>query len=143
MYKTAVTYTDYNGDVRTEELYFNLNEPEFIRFDVRYPGGLTNFIPTLGVQMGKDGKAEFTPDADTNALFTFFEDLIKASYGVKSDDGKRFVKNEGEVGREFMETAAYASFFRQITSDSDSAAAFVNGVLSVMSIRGETPKTQN
>ena len=42
----------------------------------------------------------------------FFEDLIKKAYGVKSEDGRRFMKSE-EISRSFMESPAYEILFEE------------------------------
>ena len=48
--------------------------------------------------------------ADGGQIMEFFEDLIKKAYGVKSEDGRRFMKSE-EISRSFMESPAYEILF--------------------------------
>ncbi len=65
---------------------------------------------------------------DGKQLVTLFKEIIDKSYGVKSLDGKRFVKNQ-EVLDEFKQSEAYSDLFMELATNSDAAAAFVNGVL--------------
>ena len=58
----------------------------------------------------------------------FFENFIAKSYGVKSEDGRRFMKSE-EISRSFMETPAYEVLFEKLVTDDKYAADFVNDVM--------------
>ena len=55
------------------------------------------------------------------------KDFVLKAYGVKSDDGKRFIKND-EVRDSFAQTEAYSELFMELATDAGSAAAFVNGI---------------
>ena len=68
---------------------------------------------------------------DNPAIFKIFKELILKAYGVKSPDGKRFIKSE-EISTAFSQTEAYSKFFMELATNADAAAAFVNGI---------TPKT--
>ena len=50
------------------------------------------------------------------------------AYGVKSDDGKRFIKNE-RLREEFASSEAYSVLFMEIVTDADAAAKFINAVI--------------
>ena len=65
-----------------------------------------------------------------NKLIQFFEDLIKKAYGVKSEDGRRFMKSE-EISRSFMESPAYEILFEELVTNDKAAADFVNAVMNV------------
>ena len=43
MLKKTITYTDYNGNSRTEDFSFNLNEAELAEMVVSVDGGLTAY----------------------------------------------------------------------------------------------------
>ena len=57
-----------------------------------------------------------------------FKEIIKKAHGVKSKDGKRFIKNE-ETLSGFMDTEAYSELFMEIGFDADKASEFINGIL--------------
>jgi hypothetical protein len=87
---------------------------------------------------------------DTPSLIREFKKLILASYGKKSSDGKSFIKVDPETGArlsaDFAQSAAYDSLFMELATETDAAAAFVNGVIpkelleQVQTIQPETPK---
>jgi hypothetical protein len=116
MYKMSVTYTDYNGNERKEDHYFNLNKAELIRMETSVNGGYTEMINRI-IQA-----------QDTASLINLFEELIQKSYGIKTPDGKGFVKNQ-KILDEFMATEAYSEVYMKLVTDSDEAAKFVNGIV--------------
>ena len=116
MYVKTVEYEDYDGNKRKEDLYFHLTEAELFRTQVSTVGGFEELVERII-------KTRNVPE-----LMKVFEDLIHKSYGVKSPDGKRFIKNE-EVWNEFYESEAYSVFFMELLQNDVEAAKFVNGVI--------------
>ena len=116
MYKKTITYNDYNDLERTEDFYFNLSKAELMEMQLTTEGGFVEKIKAIA-------KAKDTP-----TLTKIFKNLILASYGEKSDDGKRFVKSD-EITKAFTETEAYSILFMELISDSESAAEFVNNII--------------
>ena len=57
-----------------------------------------------------------------------FKDLIIRAYGVKSLDGKRFIKND-EVRDEFVQSEAYSELFMELATNAESASEFINGII--------------
>ena len=68
--------------------------------------------------------------ADGGQIMEFFEDLIKKAYGVKSEDGRRFMKSE-EISRSFLESPAYEILFEELVTNDKAAADFVNAVMNI------------
>lgn len=116
MFKKKITYTDYNGQERTEDLYFNLSKSELIMLESTTPGGYTAMLQRI-----IDSK-------DNTQLMKIFTDLIKMSYGVKSDDGKHFVKND-QVVEDFLNSAAFDQMFTEFFTDENAAANFAKGII--------------
>lgn len=116
MIKKTITYTDYDGNERTEDFYFNLSKPELIEMQVSETGGLEKKIEKI------------SQEQDLKKIIELMKDIIKKSYGVKSDDGKRFIKNE-EVLNDFMQSEAYSELFMGLATDADAASEFINGIL--------------
>lgn len=116
MIKKTITYTDYNGTERTEDFYFNLNKREITVMELSIKGGLAEMIKRI------------VDAQDTPAIINVFEDLIQRSYGVKTPDGRGFVKRAEDL-ESFMATEAYSQLFMELATDADAAAAFVNGVV--------------
>ena len=116
MTKETITYTDLNGVERTEDFYFDLSKPEIVRMQVSEKGGYD--VQLKSIASGDNGAL----------IMEFFEKFIKNAYGVKSDDGRRFVKSE-EISKSFMETPAYEILFEKLVTNADAASNFVNRVL--------------
>ena len=116
MFKKTVTYEDYKGNTRTEDFYFNLNKAELVELELSTKGGLT-------VMMDRMIAAQ-----DNATLFKIFKDLVSKSYGVLSDDGRKFVKNQ-EVLDDFMQTEAYSIIFSELATNAEAAAEFFNNVI--------------
>ena len=116
MLKKTINYTDYNGNERTEDFYFNLTEAEILEMEMSKTGGLAESIQRI-VQA-----------QDTPAIIKVFKDLVLRAYGVKSPDGKRFIKND-LLREEFEQTEAYSKLFMELAFDSDKAAEFVNKIV--------------
>lgn len=116
MLKKVITYTDYDGNERTESFYFNLNEAELIEMELSAEGGLTQMIQKI--VESKDG----------TRIIKVFKDLIFKAYGEKSPDGKKFVKSE-ELSKNFSYTEAYNKLFMELATDEKAAADFVNGII--------------
>lgn len=116
MYNKTVTYKDYKGNTRTEDFYFNLNKAELVELELSTKGGLT-------VMMDRIIAAQ-----DNATLFKIFKDLVSKSYGVLSDDGRKFVKNQ-EVLDDFMQTEAYSIIFSELATNAEAAAEFFNNVI--------------
>ena len=120
MIKKTVTYTDYNGVERTENFYFNLSKAEVMEMEMSTEGGMAESI-----QKVVDAK-------DAPAIIRVFKDLVLKAYGVKSDDGRRFMKTKPAGTRyadDFKETEAYSQIFMELATDADAAAKFVNGIV--------------
>ena len=116
MLKKTITYTDYNGNPRTEDFYFNLNEAELAEMVVSVDGGLTAMIQRIVA--AQDGKQ----------IIATFKDIVLRAYGEKSPDGRRFIKNP-ELRDAFSQTEAYVKLFMELSTDHDAAAAFINGII--------------
>ena len=116
MIMQTITYTDYNGNERKENFFFNLSKAELIEMDASKKGGLSNYIQSI------------IEAQDVNQLMGLFKELIIKSYGVKSPDGKRFIKNQ-EVVDEFIQSEAYSELYVMLATDEQKATAFVNGII--------------
>ena len=116
MLKKTFTYTDYNGNERTEDFYFNLTKAEIMEMEMSTTGGLAEAIQRIV-------KAQDQP-----AIIKIFKDLVLRAYGEKSADGKRFIKSE-EITTGFSQTEAYSILFMELATDADAASKFVNGIV--------------
>lgn len=118
MLKKTIKFTDYNGNEREEDFYFNLTKAEIAEMNLSTAGGME--------QMLKDIIAA----QDMPKIAALFKDIILRAYGVKSADGRRFIKSK-DLSAEFSQTEAYSELYMEILSDQtgEVAAAFINGIL--------------
>ncbi len=121
MLKKAIRYVDFDGKEQEETLYFNLTEPEVVRLDVSFPGGLEAYINTLDEKVNPQD------------ILKLFEEVIRASYGEKSEDGRYFIKEEKAVNL-FYQSAAYSALFVELIKDAEKAAAFFNALLTTTTV---------
>lgn len=115
MYKITKTYEDFDGTSRTEDFYFNLTQAEIAEMQLTTDGGLDVYIKKI-----IDAK-------DNKSIILLFKELVLKAYGVKSDDGRRFVKTE-QVRDDFSQTQAYSDIFMELATDTDAASKFINGI---------------
>ena len=47
MLKKTITYTDYDGNQRTEDFFFNLSKAEVLEMEMGINGGMTKLIQRL------------------------------------------------------------------------------------------------
>lgn len=116
MLKKTITYKDYNGIERTEDFYFNLTQTELMKWDLKTPGGLAAKLEKI------------TQKFDVPSLTEFLEDLIDKSYGIKSEDGVRFIKDP-DLSKMFRQTEAYDQLFIELFSNEKKTSDFINGIL--------------
>lgn len=116
MYKETITYTGYDGKVRTGDFYFNLNKAEVIKLETSVKGGIAEELQNLI-------NAENTPE-----LMDIFQRIMDMSYGVRDVDGVHFYKRPSDL-EDFKATEAYSELYTKLATDDVAAAAFIKGVL--------------
>lgn len=116
MLKKEITYEDFDGNQVTDILYFNLNRTEMIEMEVSYEGGLEAALKRI------------IESKDNKNLIGEFKKIILASYGVKSEDGKRFIKND-KLREDFTQTAAFDALFMDLATNENAAANFIIGIV--------------
>ena len=120
MFSKKIKYEDFNGTLREETFYFNLTEAELIEMESSVDGGLAEYGRRII-------ECQNVPE-----IMELFKKLILISYGEKSADGKRFIKEDpvrGKLSLEFMQTNAYSELYMEFINNPDSAAEFFNNVI--------------
>lgn len=119
MLKKEIKYTDYDGNERVEDFYFNLSKAELIEMQFEEAGGYLALLERC-VQ-AQDGPT----------IMKEFKKLIMKSYGIKSADGKTFIKTlDGRpVAEDFVQSEAYSELIMEFFKDSKKAADFFNAVI--------------
>lgn len=116
MIKKTVTYIDYNGVERTEPFYFHFTQAEILDMEMSTEGGFAERIQRI-----IDAK-------DQTSLLKVIKNFVLDAYGVKSEDGRRFIKSK-EVKEAFVECPAYSEIYMDLLTNDEVAAEFVNKVI--------------
>ena len=122
MLKKHVKYQGFDGEIIEEDLYFNLTRMDAIELSARYES------KDLAAYMDEIVKKE-----DIVSLYRVLKDIVLLAYGVKSEDGKRFIKNE-TVKNDFEESLAFAQLIEDLHETESALSEFVTGITS--QIRG-------
>ena len=120
MLTKTIKYTDYNGVEREEQFLFNLSKAELMEMELGTTGGLADTIRAI------------IDSQDTPQIIKIFKELVLKAYGVKSPDGKRFIKvdeNGKPLSVGFSQTEAYSNLFMELATDATAAAEFVRGIV--------------
>jgi len=118
MLKKTITYTDFDGNERKEDFYFNLSKAEVMEMEMGILGGMTEMIKRI-----VDAK-------DNKQIIEVFKAMVLKAHGIKSPDGRRFEKSQ-EIRDAFEQTEAYSVLFMELATNAESATAFVNGIIPV------------
>lgn len=116
MFTKTMTYTDYNGNERVEDFYFNFTTAEIAEMELSTKGGLEGEIKAI------------TNEMDGAKIVAWFKKIILQSVGKKTPDGKRFVKSK-EISEEFAQTEAYSQLFMELAFDAEKGAEFINSII--------------
>lgn len=131
MLKKTITYTDWNGVERTEDFYFNLSRVELVELEFSIGPGksLSDSIKSL---MNAN---------DMGTVIKLIKDIILTSYGEKSPDGKRFIKNQ-EIRDSFEQNPAFDVLYMDLATNAEATAEFVAGIIpaAIRSELGDNPE---
>ena len=131
MFTHEITYEDWDENKVTDTLYFNLTKIEMAELNLSFEGGLEKTFQKIQKE-------------DPEAMFMFVKKILLLAYGVKSDDGREFVKND-DLREKFTQTRAYDIIFTALAEDETFGEAFLRGVFPKELIKeyDKQIKTQN
>lgn len=112
----TIKYTDFNGVEREEDFRFNLTEAELMDLNLSKKGGLEETLKQI------------INTQDVPALADLFKSIINKAYGIKSPDGRNFIKND-KILADFVSTQAYSNLYMMLITDTDKATEFINGIV--------------
>ena len=118
MYKTTVTFENFEGEKVTKDLYFNLTKAEIMKLQLSYKQGFDKYVEDIIDPL--DG------EPDPQKIMDLFEMLILKSYGVRTEDG--FIKSP-EKAQAFVSTEAYSELFMKLLSDEKAQIEFFMGIM--------------
>lgn len=116
MLKKTIKYTNFFGEEKEEDFFFHLSKAELVEMELSHKGGLSQAL------------TEIIASEDGKAIVAEFKNIILTSYGKRSEDGRRFIKNQ-ELRDEFESTEAYSTLFIELVTNTDAAIEFINGIV--------------
>lgn len=122
MLKQSVTYTDFDDNEVSEVVYFNLTKTELTE-NLNLQEELEN------IQQDFTGDRQRTlEEHEIRRILELVKTFMRLSYGVRSADGKRFVKTP-QIWDEFTQTALYDAFLFSLFEKPQNALNFMTGIL--------------
>ena len=141
MLKFPVTYTDFNGNEHTDDLWFHISKADVLMAKDDVYGT----IITLGKQLQQ--KATFVDEAQANVkegdsfnannlvvadairdLARLLDKVLDLASGVRTEDGMRFIKNE-TVLEDFKQTVAYDALIDKLLSNPTEMIQFIEKLM--------------
>lgn len=122
MLKKTITYTNFNDEEKTEDLYFHIRSSDSgelleLREDFEKWAKITS-----------EPERELTP-SEIKEMLDLTKTLIEMSYGVRSEDGEHFYQGEQYLA-DFKSTAAYDAFLFSLFENSGAGAdEFILGIM--------------
>lgn len=116
MLKKTIKFSDLDGNEVTEEFYFRLNKAEIAEMELSHEGSFSAYLKTI-IESQDGGK-----------IIAAFKQILLASVGRRSEDGRRFIKNQ-EIRDDFEQSEAYSELFMELVTNADAASAFIRGIV--------------
>lgn len=120
MIKKTLEFKNFRGEKETGEFYFNMSEGELIKLQLSAIDQKTESF--------QDKLNKIANGLQGRELVNVIDELVLGAYGIKSTDGKRFVKNDA-ILEEFTSSNAYSALIKELFTDAGKLAEFVNGVV--------------
>lgn len=116
MLKKQITYTGYDGNAKTDTLYFHLNKFEWLELETYTKGGL---IENLGHAI-ETGNAKKTID--------ILKKIILRAYGEKNAETGAFEKSD-DISIRFSKTDAFSELFYELAYNEEASKTFFLGLI--------------
>lgn len=118
MIKKTITFHDFEGDKRTDDFYFSLNQVQFAKLNRLFPGGLQAYMEKIA------------KDKNVDELLRVIDILVSEAYGERS--GNAFVKvapNGQKYADFFVNTEAYDNLLTELLQNNAYLIEFLTGCL--------------
>lgn len=115
MQSVKVTYTNFFGEETEEKLHFHLSKGELMQMELQ--------TPPLSAKIAMVNGGDASP-MDAYKLLCEF---VGAAYGERSEDGKRFFKDERST-KAFLASPAFDALLDKLSSDPKFSNGFLAGL---------------
>lgn len=116
----TIKFKNYAGEEEVGNFYFNLSKGELVKMQM---SAIDHRTESFQDKLEKIGSS-----LNGKALIAVIDEMIDNSYGVKTSDGKRFIKTAEDL-EYFKSTEAYSELVVELCTDAEKAAEFVNGLI--------------
>lgn len=116
MLKQTIVFKDLDGNQVEDDFYFHLNKAELGKLVLSKKENPEEWLQAI------------IDSGDGALIIETFEMLVELSYGVRSENGRTFIKNK-QVWLDFYQSDAYSEFFMKLVTDAKFGATFVNGLM--------------
>lgn len=145
MLTKTITYEDFDGNKVTETLQFNLTKTEAMEIAFALPDNIKSVVQTGPNDVTEEIAKKILARMGDTKIFDFIKTVVLKAYGVKSDDGRSFIKKD-ENGKDlsiaFSQTMAYDAIISELmTADETAAMNFVNALLPASLVNAVPAKT--
>lgn len=127
MISKQITFEGLEGPI-TEEFLFHITQAQILELNL--PWATEDGEPENPDE--PTGMAKYLQDIvatkDNLKIYEQFKKIVLMAVGKKSEDGKRFLKNE-EIRQDFENTEAYSELIIELMEDEAKAAAFFAGIM--------------
>lgn len=115
MQSVKVTYTNFFGEETEEKLHFHLSKGELMQMELQSPP------LSAKIAMVNGG------DASPMDAYKLLCEFVGAAYGERSEDGKRFFKDERST-KAFLASPAFDALLDKLSSDPKFSNGFLAGL---------------
>lgn len=121
MFSDSITYEDYDGTKRIDHLYFNISKTD-LAADLK----LLDRVEEMQKNLQGPKRELTTPEKQE--ILDLVKRFMEMAYGVKTPDGRGFIKSK-EVWENFRWSAAYDAYLFSLFQDARKAFGFILEVL--------------
>lgn len=115
MFRKTIRFQNFDGDTVEREFYFHMSKAELLEMAADGNSMMERIKRIIATNDGK-------------AILQEYRAIIKASVGMRSEDGQRFIKDE-EAQSYLLDSPAYDELLMELCTDADASANFVNQLI--------------
>lgn len=114
--KKTLHYHDLDGKPLVDDFWFHITKARLAEWQLTSDEDLETKLTRI-VQ-SRNGQV----------IINTFKDILRMSYGIRHEDGVRFIQSD-ELYEAFEQTDAYSELFMELVTNADSAAVFIKGIV--------------
>jgi len=120
----TIDFENFNGQQEKKQFHFNLSKGELVEIQLNAISEETDSL--------QDKIQKIIDTRNGREIIKLTKEIVDMSYGEKSADGTRFIKEDDEgrlLVRRFKTTNAYSELIFELSTNADVLADFIKGLL--------------